>query len=107
MSRLRASLSNSPLDQVIQSQVATAERAIQVALRALQEVRHKEDPAHPQAHVARVRRDLERAMGALSNVRRVSPPYVSDPDFLPTAPYVRPGEAPIQQAVEPPIEEAE
>lgn len=100
MSRLRASLSKSPLDQTIQSQVATAERAIQGALRALQGVKYKADPLYPPSQVNRVRRDLERAMGALSNVHRVTPAYDPEPEQV-----MRPVMARVQSGQAPPVAE--
>lgn len=100
MSRLRASLSNSPLDREIQSHVAKAERALMQALLACQTARKNDQ--YGQAYVARVRRDLERALGATQSIRRVSPGFdFADPDLQPTAPYEPPVPAP---APEPPPE---
>lgn len=101
MSRIRATLSASPIDREIQGQIAVAERAIEIALRACQRARKDDQYGH--AHVARVRRDLERALGALRGVRRVVPSYDRfDPDLQPTAPYEPPG--PMVTAEEPPAE---
>lgn len=61
------------------------------ALRALASAR--KEGAYSPAHVSRVQRDLQRALGAIQSVRRVSPAYdASDPDLQPTAPYERPPE---------------
>lgn len=100
MSRLRTTLSTSPIDRAVQGQVTVAERAVTGALRALAGVK-RGDEMYPPAHVSRVRRDLERALGALQGIRRVSPAYdVSDPDLLPTAPYERPVPVPVEEVPE-------
>jgi hypothetical protein len=100
MSRLRASLSNSPLDREIQSHVAKAERALMQALLSCQ-IARKSD-LYGQAYVARVRRDLEKALGATQSIRRVTPLYdSSDPDLLPTAPYEPPVTTPPEAPPEP------
>lgn len=97
MSRLRATLSTSPLDREVQGQIAVAERAL---VRALQACRAAATPRKgaavvPPAHLARVRRDVEKALGAVMSVRRAVPNYdADDVDLQPTAPYMRPGEAP-------------
>jgi len=91
MSRLRASLSTSPLDREIQAHVAKAELALKQALALCLNTRKSDQ--YGAAYLARVRRDLERALGATQSVRRVSPGYdVADPDLQPTAPYQSPTE---------------
>jgi len=101
MSRLRATLSNSPLDRSIQTQVAAAERALRSALQACMNVRN--DDTYGRANVARVRRDLQRALGATQSVRRASPSFdMGDKDLHPTEPYERPEEVVVE-----PEEEAE
>ena len=109
MSRLRTTLSQSPVDREIQAHVTTAERALAKALQACHTARDSEK--YGQAHVARVRRDIERALGALQSVRRVTPMYDAadpdlqvssespDPDLQETAPYERPPEPVVEPVV--------
>lgn len=86
MSRYRSNSSTSPIDQEIQQHVVVAERAIQAGMAVLNRARKLD--SYSKAHLARVRRDLERALGAISSVRRVNPSYDTlDPDLQSTAPY--------------------
>lgn len=72
MSRLRITLSELPEDREVASKVASAQRLLQDALRVC-DYRRESDPVKRRRMMA-VRRDLERALGALSNVRRVGIP---------------------------------
>lgn len=98
MSRLRATLSSAPIDRVVQAHVATAQKALRQALLVC--LRQGKEGGYAPAHVARVRRDLMAALGAVESVRRVVPSYdTMDPDFQPMQPYVRPepAEVPVEE----------
>ena len=70
MSRVRTSLSATPLDREVSSRV---DSATQLVVSALQVVESKlRDKAYSKPHVVRVQRDLQRCLGALNSVRRVS-----------------------------------
>lgn len=89
MSRFRANSSASPVDREVQGYVAVAERTIQQALGVC--AREMRGGKYGHAHLARVRRDLEHALGALQSVRRVVPSYdAGDVDLQPPAPYEPP-----------------
>lgn len=84
MSRLRATLSSTPLDREIQTHVAEAERALQQALQRC--MLALGDPKINRQHVSRVRRDIEKSLSTLRSVRRINPTYdMSDPDLVTAA----------------------
>ena len=85
MKRLRSILS-SPADQEISRRVLEAERALISALRSC-DVPRDSDPLVRRRAFA-VRRDLERALGAISSVRRIEPAFGIDPEVA-TAPRLR------------------
>ena len=100
MSRLRSTLSATPIDKAIQAQVAVAARAIRQALDAC--IAQGKSGDYAPAYVARVRRDLQGALGAVERVRRVQPRFdVDDPDFQPTSPYERPLKPEIASTLKP------
>lgn len=85
MSRLRATLSESPVDKAIAAKVAEAQRTLQGALQLFD---YRTEP-HPgkRRRMLGVRRDLEQALGALSSVRRIGSLYdMDDPDLNPASP---------------------
>lgn len=78
MGRLRATLSATPLDKEIATKVEEAKRLIFASIRAC-ELKTREDRADPIAQRVRaVKHDLQRVLGALSAVRRVSNGYALD-----------------------------
>lgn len=77
MKRLRSSLT-SPADQEISRRVLDAERALISALRSC-DVPRDSDPLVRRRAFA-VRRDLERALGAISSVRRIEPAFGIESD---------------------------
>ena len=80
MSRLRATLSTSAIDQEVFSRVDGAKREILAALR-LCDPRHEENPI-TRRRVMATRRDLEKIIGAMESVRRVGTPYdLTDADL--------------------------
>ncbi len=106
MSRLRATLSASPIDREIQSHVAVAERSLDRAISACRNAQRGD--LYRGARVARVRRDLEKALGALQGVHRVVAGYdMDDPDLQPTSPYERPTPVVAAEPVDVPEEAPE
>lgn len=98
MSRLRISTANNPLDREVARHVDVASRSIMSALQAVHNSRNEYGPAY----VARVRRDLERCLGALESVRRVKPGH-DDPDLNP---FLQAGDTPPPVVTPtPPVEE--
>jgi len=90
VSRLRATLSSSPLDREIAQRVDQAQRAIQGALKLCDGA----PAATPEGRrrVGATRRDLLQALGALASVRRTQPSYdTSDPDLTEAPPKPRDG----------------
>ena len=80
MSRLRVTLSTSPIDREIAQRVESAQRVILEALRMC--VDNRDENPVVRRRVLAARRDLERVLGALGSVRRVSALYdVSDTDL--------------------------
>lgn len=103
VSRLRATLATNKLDRSIQSQVASAERAIRSALQMCLQAGSRQDLRS--GHLARVRRDLERCLGALQGVRTVAPRYdTSDPDLAPFRPIDPDLEFPDTSDIDPDIQ---
>lgn len=81
MGRLRARLSKTPVDRQVQDKVASAQRAIQDAIALCRDARHRGGVEG--ARSRRVERDLSKALGALGNVRRLTPIYdTDDPDHM-------------------------
>ena len=81
MGRLRATLSSSPLDVRIASLVAVAQRNIEEAMRIAKSA-HKMDGIEG-SRSNRVHRDLAKAAGALSTIRRLRPSRdYDDPDLM-------------------------
>ena len=81
MGSVRASLAKSALDRTVAAEVDTARRAINRALAACKTAERGD--AHSKGRVVRVRRDLDRAMGALGRVSKATPGYDPlDPDFM-------------------------
>ena len=81
MSRLRATLSSSPLDREIAQLVDQAQRSIQAALRRCESATGTTPEARRRG--ALTRRDLLKALGALGSVRRTQPNYdTDDPDLI-------------------------
>ena len=58
-----------------------AQRSVHAALQRVRSARAEE--AYGRSNLARLRRDLERCLGALEGVRRASSPYATDPDLVP------------------------
>jgi len=95
MTRLRATLSTSPVDKAIADKVSDAQRSLQAALR-LCDSRRETDPL-VRRRMAATRRDIEQALGAMSSVRRVTPLFdQTDPDLtdVPSPPPRRKPEPP-------------
>lgn len=83
MSRLRATLSSDPLDKALAAKMDEAQRVLLAALRLCDESQRTDTVAR--RRVAHTRRDIQRALGALTAVRRVAPLYdVGDPDLSDT-----------------------
>lgn len=104
MSRLRVTLSSLPLDREVASRVEAAQREILAALRAC---RGREENPVQRRRVLAVRRDLERILATMSDVRRVGALYdVDDPDLIEApAPSKKPKpEAPAPTPIDPPVE---
>lgn len=83
MSRLRATLSTDPLDKAVSTKMGEAQRSLVAALRLCDEAERKD--AMIRRRLANTRRDLLRALDALTAIRRVAPLYdVTDPDLSDT-----------------------
>lgn len=88
MGRLRALLAGSDLDREVFSQITLAERALGRALDACHQqsraLRRTPGAAMTASRVQGTVRALRRALGALEEVRRVTPLYDrNDPDLIP------------------------
>lgn len=81
MTRLRVTLSSSPLDREVAQLVDQAQRSLIAAIERCESA----SAATPEARrrVALTRRDLKMALGALGSVRRTQPNYdTDDPDLI-------------------------
>lgn len=104
MSRFRVTSSSSPVDREIQGQVEVAERALTRALNVCRAQRYGGEG--PSTNANRVRRDIERALGALRAVRRVNPYGQGlEDEEAPVAPAVAPPPPPPEVSVTPPMGE--
>jgi hypothetical protein len=94
MTRLRATLSTNPTDKAIAAKVDEAQRSLLAALRLCHDAKGSDLVSG--RRVFAVRRDLQRALGALSDVRRIGTPYdTTDSDLTDTpTPASRPKSQP-------------
>lgn len=87
MSRLRITLSSSPLDREIAKLVHQAERSLHAALKLCEQAAVTTPEAR--RRVAATRRDLTSALGALGSVRRTQPAYDTTDSDLSVSPEPR------------------
>jgi hypothetical protein len=78
MSRLRAQLSRSEIDRKVATALSGVERTVLSTLQECHQYARSVGNPLEAARTKRVVRDLEKVLGALSGVRRVSPVYDAD-----------------------------
>lgn len=80
MSRLRATLSTDPLDKALATKMDEAQRVLVSALRLCDDSPRTDMAGR--RRVAHTRRDILRALGAVTGIRRVASSYnAEDPDL--------------------------
>jgi hypothetical protein len=104
MSRLRIQLSKSDIDRKVATAMESAERLILSTLRSCEVYMRTTENPQESRRARIVVRDLKRALGSVTGVRRVSSIYdAGDPDLeVDPAPKLRPAASPIAAPVRAP-----
>lgn len=98
MSRLRATLSTDPLDKALTAKMDEAHRALVAALRLCDD--SQKTDVVTRRRVAHTRRDIQRALGAITGIRRVARLYdVADSNLSDTPAPRRERPAPPPEVV--------